>query len=101
MKLNRVRRFAVLVAVGAVFAALVPSAPASAFVPCRTIVGPLMFGVGTGPEYGACVNVTAGGQQSNSLTIGAGAAPTSSGQPAYVMVSDSVCTPGSCVFAGA
>ena len=60
-----------------------------------------MYGIGTGPEYGVCVNVIVGGQQSNSLTIGVGATPTGSGQPAYVMASDAVCTPGSCVFAGA
>lgn len=99
---NRLRRAAVLVAVAAVFAAMVPSAPAAATVPCRTIVGPVMYGLGAGPEYGVCLNVIVGNQLGNSFTVMAGATPTGAGQPAYIWVSDSVCSsPAFCVFAGA
>lgn len=101
MTANHLRRTALAITVAAVVSTILPALPAAATVPCRTIVGPVMYGLGTGPEYGACVNVIAGNNPGNSLTVMAGANPTDSRLPAYVLVSDSICSTAFCVFAGA
>lgn len=102
MHVTRLRHLATAAAICAVIATMVPAGPATATVPCRTIVGPVMYGIGTGAEKGICVNVIAGAGVSNSFTIMAGANPTGAGQPAYIWVSDSVCAGSAyCVFAGA